>query len=248
MVAIDGAVEVTGADGPVPFLDLFQDRDELVVYHSMWYDGAPHQGQCEGCTFNLWHMKDAGYLNARGVSLAVVTSGSVERSGSVRRLHGLHRALVLGAGRGDTLCAEEGHSSVICATATARFLTYSTTGRGNEPADGSLGLLDMTPYGRREAWENNPEGGRGPPGRLAGRWAWRADLLVLALGRRRRRQLGPDQPAGPAVDPPRRNPGGDPRPPARPPLTRGSVGQDVARPRSTWSGLLPKPIERGLLS
>jgi predicted dithiol-disulfide oxidoreductase (DUF899 family) len=38
------------------------------------------------------------------------------------------------------------------------FLTYSTTGRGNEPADGSLGLLDMTPYGRREAWEDNPEG------------------------------------------------------------------------------------------
>jgi predicted dithiol-disulfide oxidoreductase (DUF899 family) len=25
------------------------------------------------------------------------------------------------------------------------FLTYSTTGRGNEPADTSLGVLDMTP-------------------------------------------------------------------------------------------------------
>ena len=75
MVELDGAVEVTGADGPVPFLDLFQGRDELVVYHSMWYDGAPHQGQCEGCTFNLWHMKDAVYLNARGVSFAVLTSG-----------------------------------------------------------------------------------------------------------------------------------------------------------------------------
>jgi predicted dithiol-disulfide oxidoreductase (DUF899 family) len=25
------------------------------------------------------------------------------------------------------------------------FLTYSTTGRGNEPANGSLGLLDATP-------------------------------------------------------------------------------------------------------
>ena len=38
------------------------------------------------------------------------------------------------------------------------FLTYSTTGRGNEPVNGSLGLLDMTPYGRREAWEDNPKG------------------------------------------------------------------------------------------
>jgi len=38
----DGTVEVVGPDGPVPILDLFQGRDELVVYQHMWYDGAPH--------------------------------------------------------------------------------------------------------------------------------------------------------------------------------------------------------------
>ncbi len=32
MVELDGTVEVVGPDGPVPFLDLFQGRDELVVY------------------------------------------------------------------------------------------------------------------------------------------------------------------------------------------------------------------------
>ena len=38
MVELDGAVEVIGADGPVPFLDLFQGRDELVVYqHCLLY-------------------------------------------------------------------------------------------------------------------------------------------------------------------------------------------------------------------
>lgn len=41
----------------------------------MWYDGAPHQGQCEGCTTTAWHLKDAVYLNARGVSFAVLTTG-----------------------------------------------------------------------------------------------------------------------------------------------------------------------------
>ena len=75
MVEFDGAVEVTGVDGQVPFLDLFQGRDELVVYKHMWYDGAPHQGQCEGCTTTAWHVKDAVYLNARGVSFAFLTSG-----------------------------------------------------------------------------------------------------------------------------------------------------------------------------
>jgi hypothetical protein len=42
------------------------------------------------------------------------------------------------------------------------FLTYSTTGRGTEPANGSLALLDMTPYGRREGWQDDPSGWPGP--------------------------------------------------------------------------------------
>jgi predicted dithiol-disulfide oxidoreductase (DUF899 family) len=35
MVEFDGKVEVTGARGRVPFLDLFQGRDDLVVYKHM---------------------------------------------------------------------------------------------------------------------------------------------------------------------------------------------------------------------
>ncbi|MCO8269856.1 DUF899 domain-containing protein [Actinoplanes sp. TRM 88003] len=38
------------------------------------------------------------------------------------------------------------------------FLTYGTTGRGTERFNATFGLLDMTPYGRREAWEDNPAG------------------------------------------------------------------------------------------
>jgi hypothetical protein len=70
------------------------------------------------------------------------------------------------------------------------FLTYSsTTGRGNEPVNGSLGLLDMTPYGRGEAWEDNPEGwpvigdvGEGHPseGRGLACWYWRSDADGVA--------------------------------------------------------------------
>jgi hypothetical protein len=64
------------------------------------------------------------------------------------------------------------------------FLTYSTTSRGNEPLDGTLGLLDMTPYGRREAWEDNPEGWPEAPqvGAPVGGhgepicWYWRANI------------------------------------------------------------------------
>src|SRR3954467_10079162 len=78
MVEIDGTVEIIGPDGPVPFHALFQGRAELLVYKHMWHDGAPHQGQCEGCTNMAWQVKDAVYLNARGVSFAILTTGRWE--------------------------------------------------------------------------------------------------------------------------------------------------------------------------
>ena len=218
-------VEVIGADGPVPFVDLFQGRDELVVYKHMWYDGAPHQGQCEGCTTTAWHVKDAVYLNARGVSFAVLTSGPWDEVAPYVEFMGYTQPWYSVRGVEAPVGGEMGHIVCFLRDGDRVFLTYYTTGRGNEPVNGSLGLLDMTPYGRREAWEDNPEGwpeapqadspvgGHGSP-----------DLLVLALGRRRRRHLGPDQPARAAMDPPRRDPGGDPRPPGPPPLTRVQQG------------------------
>jgi predicted dithiol-disulfide oxidoreductase (DUF899 family) len=92
MVEIDGGVEVVGPDGPVPFRDLFQGRDELLVYQHMWHDGAPHQGQCEGCTVSAWHLRDATYLNARGVSFAVRA-----RRGRAGQLRPGKRGLISGA-------------------------------------------------------------------------------------------------------------------------------------------------------
>ncbi len=46
------------------------------------YDGAPHRGQCEGCTTTAWHLKDAVYPNARGVSFAILTTGRWEKVAS----------------------------------------------------------------------------------------------------------------------------------------------------------------------
>ncbi|GAB2682827.1 DUF899 family protein [Thalassiella azotivora] len=172
MVELDGTVPVVGADGPVPFLDLFRGRDELVVYKHMWHDGAPHQGQCEGCTTTAWHLDDASYLNARGVSFAVLTEGAwdevapfVDFMGyaqpwySVRGVDGL-----VGSAMGSITCFLRDGDRV--------FLTYATTGRGNERVNAALGLLDMTPYGRGESWEDTPDGW--PEGRHAG-WFWRSD-------------------------------------------------------------------------
>ncbi|WP_329321033.1 DUF899 domain-containing protein [Streptomyces sp. NBC_01262] len=178
MVELDGSVEVTGVDGPVPFLDLFQGRDELVVYQHMWHDGAPHQGQCEGCTTAAWHLKDAVYLNARGVSFAILTSGPwdevapyVEFMGYTQPWYSVRGvAAPIGGGMGHIVCFLRDGDRV--------FLTYSTTGRGNEAVNGSFGLLDMTPYGRGEAWEDNPEGYLSEDRQAC--WYWRSDADGVA--------------------------------------------------------------------
>ncbi|MFE2563898.1 DUF899 domain-containing protein [Streptomyces mirabilis] len=183
MVELDGTVEVVGPDGPVPFLDLFQGRDELVVYQHMWHDGAPHQGQCEGCTTTAWHVKDAVYLNARGVSFAVLTSGPWDEVAPYVEFMGYAQPWYSVRGVDAPIGGRMGHIACFLRAGARVFLTYSTTGRGNEPVNGSLALLDMTPYGRGEAWEDNPEGrpvigdvreGHPSEGRQAC-WYWRSD-------------------------------------------------------------------------
>ena len=182
MVEFDPTVEVVGAGGPVPFLDLFQGRDELVVYKHMWYDGAPHQGQCEGCTTTPWHVRDAVYLNARGVSFAVTTSGRWTEVAPFVEFMGYTEPWYSVRGAPRPIGANMGSITCYLRDGDRAFLTYSTTGRGNERINGSLGLLDMTPYGRGEAWEDNPDGW--PPGSTfapgGGRpngacWYWRSD-------------------------------------------------------------------------
>jgi predicted dithiol-disulfide oxidoreductase (DUF899 family) len=68
------------------------------------------------------------------------------------------------------------------------YLTYWTTGRGDEVMSPSFGLLDMTAYGRREAWEDSPEGWP----QLPTHSVLRADEHGALMGARRRRS--PDAP------------------------------------------------------
>jgi Bacterial protein of unknown function (DUF899) len=79
MVELDGTVEVTGGAGPVPFLDLFQGRDELD--HGLAH-GRRRLPQRQG---RVVRRRDLGPVGG---------------GGSLRRVHGVHPALVLGAGRG----------------------------------------------------------------------------------------------------------------------------------------------------
>ena len=173
MVEIDGTVEVVGPDGPVPFVSLFQGRDELLVYKHMWHDGAPHQGQCEGCTVTAWHLKDAVYLEARGVSFAIVTTGAWDEVAPFVEFMGYTQPWYSVRDVEGPVGEDMGSLTVFLRDGDRVFLTYETTGRGVEAADASFALLDMTPYGRGEAWQDTPDGW--PEGQGAC-WYWRTDV------------------------------------------------------------------------
>ncbi|NIZ92844.1 DUF899 family protein [Kineococcus rubinsiae] len=172
VVEVDANTPVVGPDGPVPFLSLFEGREELLVYQHMWHDGAPHQGQCEGCTVTAWHLRDAVYLEARGVSFAILTTGPWDEVAPFLAFMGYHQPWYSVRDAAPPVGGDMGYVSCFLREGDRVFLTYSTTGRGTEAASSSFALLDMTVRGRGEAWQDVPDGwpeGRGPC------WYWRAD-------------------------------------------------------------------------
>jgi len=172
MTEFDATVTVVGRDGAIPFIDLFEGRNELVVYKHMWHDDAPHNGQCPGCTTAAWHLRDAAYLRARGVSFAVLTTGRWDEVSTFVEFMGYTEPWYSVRHLDEPIGGEMGYIACYLREHNRAFLTYSTTARGNESANASLGILDMTPYGRGESWESNPDGW--PEGRNAC-WFWSSD-------------------------------------------------------------------------
>ena len=172
MFEVDAGQLVTGPDGPVPFIDLFQGREELLVYKHMWHDGAPHQGQCEGCTMSAWELREAVYLRAAGISFAVLCEGPWQEVAPFREFMGYTEPWYSVHGVPEPIGGEMGHLTVFLRRGDDVYLTYDTTGRGCEIADTQLRLLDLTPYGRRESWQDVPDGW---PEGTHPCWYWRSD-------------------------------------------------------------------------
>src|SRR5262245_29412460 len=65
MVEVDPQTPLTGADGPVLLIDVFDGRSQLIAYFQMWHTGKPAAEQCEGCTFSTTHITELSYLHSR---------------------------------------------------------------------------------------------------------------------------------------------------------------------------------------
>ncbi|BBX15450.1 hypothetical protein MDUV_03100 [Mycolicibacterium duvalii] len=163
MVQIDAAYAFDTESGPLSLLDLFDGRRQLIVQHFMF---APDWDEgCAGCSMMADHIGPLSHLHAKDTSFVLVSRAPVGKLVAFKDRMGWELPWV-SSGRstfnedfGATVDGEERHSiSVFLRDGDRVFHTWQTFGRGEEPFMLVFDLLDLTPYGRQETWEDSPPG------------------------------------------------------------------------------------------
>ncbi len=160
MVEVDPTVTLVGRDGPVALVDVFEGRCQLYVYFHMWHAGLPAEQQCEGCTFFNGQVRELTYLHSRDVTYATFCEGPYDESARYRDFMGWDVPWYSAQDSAEQLLAGRWFGMQVCYLRDGDrvFETYWTSGRGAEKMAPAYGLLDCTPYGRQETWEDSPAG------------------------------------------------------------------------------------------
>jgi predicted dithiol-disulfide oxidoreductase (DUF899 family) len=158
MVEVDAGVPLIGPDGPIPLLEVFEGRQQLIAYFHMWHDGRSAADQCEGCTFFNGDVRELSYLHSRDVTYATFAQGTYDEVARYRDFMGYDMPWYSARDSAETLLAGRWFGLLACYLRQDDrvFETYWTTGRGVETMTSSYGLLDLTVYGRQEPWEDSP--------------------------------------------------------------------------------------------
>lgn len=147
------------SDGPAATLiNLFEHRRQLVVYHFMHrLDG----GWCAGCSMFADTIGRLEHLHARDTTLAFVSATPWGRLGPYRTRMGWKMPFYSSADTTfDTDCGtSDGFGlSVFLRDGDRVYRSYFTAGRATETLGSHWSLLDLTPFGRQESWEDSPPG------------------------------------------------------------------------------------------
>jgi predicted dithiol-disulfide oxidoreductase (DUF899 family) len=152
-----GSYTFEGADGPASLLDLFEGRRQLVVYQFM---RGP--AWCEGCCMFTDQISHLAHLHARDTTMAVVSLSDYRDLATLRERMGWQVPFYSSAGNdfaADCGTADGFGLSVFLRDDSDRvFRTYFTNGRGVEAVGTVWSILDRTPLGRQETWEDTPPG------------------------------------------------------------------------------------------
>ena len=163
MVRIDKTYAFESPDGPVTLLGLFAGRSQLIVYHFMLAPGSAQP--CEGCSLFVDNLGHLAHLEARDTSLTLVSRAPLAEIATVKQRMGWSVPWVSSFGSDFNsdfgVTADERETfglSVFLRDGENVFRSYFTSGRGVEALSSNWALLDLTPLGRQETWEQSPAG------------------------------------------------------------------------------------------
>jgi predicted dithiol-disulfide oxidoreductase (DUF899 family) len=163
MVKIGKDYIFEGADGKARLIDLFDGRRQLIMYHVMF--GPAQDEGCVGCSMSVDNIGHLAHLHARDTSLVLVSRAPQAKLKPFKQRMGWTVPWFssfgsdfntdFGVTRGEE---EKSGLSVFLCDGDSVYRTYFTSGRGDEALGSVWSFLDLTPFGRQEAWEDSPEG------------------------------------------------------------------------------------------
>jgi predicted dithiol-disulfide oxidoreductase (DUF899 family) len=163
MVKLEKTYTFDSPEGKRTLFDLFDGHHQLIVYHFM-FDPAWEKG-CDGCTGLVNEMGDLSMLPARDTQFVLISRAPLAKLQAYKTRKGWDRPWYSSFGSDFnydfqvTKDTGETHGlSVFFRIDDDVYHTYSTFNRGTESLTDSYRLLDMTPYGRQEDWEDSPAG------------------------------------------------------------------------------------------
>jgi predicted dithiol-disulfide oxidoreductase (DUF899 family) len=176
MVEVGEEYVFEGGDGKATLLDLFEGRDQLVVYHFMF---APEwDSGCRSCSGFLDQVGHLAHLAARSTSFAAVSRAPYPKILPFKARMGWtvpwysshgsdfnHDFEVTLEHEGELV--ERPGLSCFLRDRDRVFHTYSTYERGLDGLGSTTSLLDLTALGRQEEWEE-PKGRASALGAPAG--------------------------------------------------------------------------------
>lgn len=154
------AYRFIGPRGETDLEGLFEGRSQLIVYHHMLKPADP--APCTGCSMVGDQIPHLAHLHARDTTLAFVSRAPIGEIEAFRQRMGWQMPWYETP---DDFNPDFGVSggfglNVFLRTKEGLMHTYFTTGRGVETLGTVFTLLDVTPYGRQENWQEAPEGVR----------------------------------------------------------------------------------------
>ncbi|NUT96064.1 MAG: DUF899 domain-containing protein [Saccharothrix sp.] len=149
-----------GVEGKKSLAELFDGRRQLIVYHFMMEPGSDHR--CPGCSAVADSVPHLAHVNARDTTYVMTSPAPLSQIEPYRARMGwdvpwystmagdFNADCGVGSGAGLSVFLRDDDNRV--------FRTYFTVARGMDNLRTDLTLLDLTPYGRQETWEDSPEG------------------------------------------------------------------------------------------